>query len=82
MDEKRFLLGQALEVKVICHRDRKNPQYTQDQHCELVTVLDCIAADGRVIPCMYIYTGSRHLLGWHTGIPDKEQATLAWSNKG
>jgi hypothetical protein len=26
MDEKGFLLGQALKVKVICRRGRKNPR--------------------------------------------------------
>jgi hypothetical protein len=82
MDEKGFLLGQALKVKVICHRGRKNPRYTQDGNREMVTVIECISADGRVIPPMYIYKGSRHLLGWHTGVQDKEQATFAWSTKG
>jgi len=31
---------------------------------------------------MYIYKGSRHLLGWHAGVQDKEQATFAWLTKG
>jgi len=30
MDEKGFLLGQALKVKVICSRDRVNPRYNQN----------------------------------------------------
>jgi len=48
----------------------------------MVTVIECIAADGRVIPPMYIYKGGKHLLGWHAGVQDKEQATFAWSTKG
>ena len=63
MDEKGFLLGQALKVKVICRRGRKNPRYTQDGNREMVTVIECISADGRVIPPMYIYKGGKHLLG-------------------
>jgi len=63
MHEKGFLLGLALKVRVICRRGRKNPRYTQDGHREMVTVIECISADGRVIPPMYIYKGSRHLLG-------------------
>ena len=38
MDEKRFMLGQALKVKVIC---RRNPHYTQDGNREMVTVIEC-----------------------------------------
>jgi len=82
MDEKGFLHGQALKVKGICCRGQKNPQYTQDGNREMVTVIECISADGRVIPPMDIYKGSRHLLGWHAGMQDKEQATFAWSTTG
>jgi hypothetical protein len=82
MDEQGFLLGQTLKVKVICCRGRKNPRYTQDGNCEMVKVIECIAADGSVIPPMYIHKGGKHLLGWHAGVQDKEQATFAWSMKG
>jgi len=82
MDEKDFLLGQALKVKVICHRGRKNNHYTQDGNRKMVTVIECIAAEGRVIPPMYIYKGGKHLLGWHAGVQDKEQATFEWSTEG
>jgi len=82
MDEKGFLHCQALKVKVICRRGRKNPCYTLDGNREMVTVIECIAADGRVIPPIYIYKGGKHLPGWHAGVQDKEQATFAWSIKG
>jgi len=82
MDEKGLLLGQALKVKVICCRGRKNPCYTQDGNRKMVTVIVCIPADGRVIPPMYIYKGGKHLLGWYAGVQDKEQATFAWSTEG
>jgi hypothetical protein len=82
MDEKGFLLGQALKVTMICRRDRKNPHCTQNGNREMVTVIEYISADGRVIPPMYIFKGSRHLLGWHAGMKDKEQATYAWPTKG
>jgi len=51
---KAFLLGQALKQKVISHRGGKNPCYTQDGNGPKFNVIDCIAADGRVIPPMYI----------------------------
>ena len=48
----------------------------------MLTVIECISADGRVISPMYIYMGSRYLLEWHAGVQDKEQAIYAWSTKG
>jgi hypothetical protein len=63
MDEKGFVLGQALKCKVIVRAGRKNPRYVQDGNREMVTVIECVSADGRVLPPMYIYKGSAHLLG-------------------
>jgi hypothetical protein len=77
MDEKGFLLGHALKVRVICHRGRKNPHYMADGYRAMVTVIECISADGRVISPGYINMGSGHLLGWHAVVHDKERATFA-----
>ena len=82
MDEKGFLLGIALKVKVICQRNRRNPRYTQDGNREIVTVIECVSAAGKVLPPMYIYRGSAHLMGWHAGVKREEAATFAWSPKG
>ena len=82
MDEKGFLLGIALKVKVICQRNRRNPCYTQDGNREIVTVIECVSAAGKVLPPMYIYKGSAHLMGWHAGVKREEAATFAWSPKG
>ena len=54
MGEKGFLLGIALQVKVICRRDRKNPRYIQDGNREMVTVIKCVSASGEVLPPMYL----------------------------
>ena len=82
MEEKDFQLRQARKVKLICRRDRKNRCYTQHGDRAIVTPIECIVVDGRVIPPMYINKGSRHLIGWHAGMQEKEQATFAWSTKG
>jgi hypothetical protein len=55
MDEKGFMLGQALKVKVIWHRGQKNHHYSQDGNREMVTVIECMSAAGTVIPLMNIY---------------------------
>jgi len=82
LDEKDFLLGQALKVKVVCSRGRYNAYYTQDRNRKIVTVVECIAVHGRVIPPRCIYKGGKHLLEWHAGVQDKEQPTFAWLTKG
>ena len=82
MDEKGFVLGQALKCKVICRRGRKNPRYTQDGNREMVTVIECVSAAGCVLPPMYIYKGTQHLMGWHAGVEEHEKATFAYSPKG
>jgi hypothetical protein len=81
MDEKGILQGQVLKVKVIQRKGRKYPCYPHDGNREMVTVIECISTDGRVIPPMLIYKGSRHLLGYHAGVQDKEQSTFAWATK-
>jgi hypothetical protein len=82
MDEKGFMLGKALKVKVITRRGRRNPRYTQDGTREMVTVVECIAADGRVLPPLYIYKGASHTMGWHSDVQPEDEATFAWSPKG
>jgi hypothetical protein len=82
LDEDGFLLGQALKEMVILCRGRKILRYTQNGDPTMVLVIKCIAADGQGIPPMYIYQGGQHLLGWHAGVQDKQQATFGWSTKG
>jgi hypothetical protein len=79
MDEKGFLLGQTLKVTIIYCRDQKNSHYTRNGNCKIVTVIEYITTDGRVIPPMYIYKGGKHLLEWHAGMQHREQAIIAWS---
>jgi len=82
MDEKGIILGQAQKVRVIVKRARRNPRYTQDGNREMVTMVECISADGRVIPPLYIYKGSSHTMGWHSTVKKDEDVTFAYSPKG
>ena len=66
MDEKGFLLGIALKVKVICCRSGENPYYSQDGNRELVSHWMCLCYE-RGTATMYIYKGSVHLMCWHAG---------------
>ena len=57
------MLGQTLKVKVVCRKGRRNPRYIQDGNREMVTVIECVSADGSVLPPMHIYKGSSHSMG-------------------
>ena len=45
----------------------------------MVTVIECVSADGSVLPPMYIYKGPSHRMGWHAAVQAHEKATFAWS---
>jgi hypothetical protein len=70
------MLGQALKVKVICHRGRRNPRYSHDGNWAMITVIECISAADKIIPPMNIYKGAKHILGWHAGVQAKEHDTF------
>ena len=48
----------------------------------MVTIIECVSADGSVLPPIYIYKGSSYLMGWHAAVSTKEKATSAWSKTG
>jgi hypothetical protein len=81
-DEKGFLLGQGLKCRVITKRGKKSPKLTQDGSRELVTCIETISADGRVLPPMYIFKGTVHLKGWYEEVQKEDLATFATSPKG
>ena len=57
-------------------------RYIQDGNWEMATVIECISADGSVLPPMYIYKGSSHLMGWHAAVQAQGKATFSWSKTG
>ena len=69
-------------MKGICHSSGKILHSTHNRNRYMVTVIECIAADYRLIPPMYIYKEGKHLLGWHAGVQDKEETTFALFTKG
>jgi hypothetical protein len=82
MDKKGFILGKALKIKAIARRGRRNPRYTQDGTREMVTVVECVGADGCVLPPLYIYKGGSQTMGWHTTVQPDDRTTFAWSLRG
>jgi hypothetical protein len=73
MDEKGFLLGVLAKYKVICKKSKKSPKYAQDGCRELITVVECVSAVGKVLPPLVMTKGADHYMRTHNrgeGGPD------------
>ena len=84
MDEKEFLMGLASKAKVICRWGRKNPRYTCDGSRELITVLECVSAEGHLLLPMIVTKGAHHYFGNHVrgqGMPGSvyEHSPKGWT---
>ena len=70
------MMGMANRSKVIVRRGSKLQALCQDQNRELVTVVECICADGTTVSPVIIYKGAAHYYGWHPECTkDSEQET-------
>jgi hypothetical protein len=65
IDEKGFLMRLANKARVICRRGRRNSRYTCDGNRELITVLECVSAEGRLLPSIIVTKGAYHYAGNH-----------------
>lgn len=64
MDEKGVRLGIGGRVKVLVDRDQKSIQQLEDGWREMVTIIECICADGTVLAPSMVYQGVRRDLEW------------------
>ena len=86
VDEKGFQLGISDHAKVICKRRERGMtgKLATDGNRELITVIECVSGDGKVIPPFIIYKGASHYMGWyqHLGPKATEGWKFAYSKKG
>lgn len=64
MDEKGIQLGVGKKVLALVDRDQKTVHQVEDGNRELVTVLECLCADGTAIRPSVVFKGSRRDLEW------------------
>jgi hypothetical protein len=64
MDEKGIQLGIGKKVLAMVDRDQKTVQHVEDGNRELVTVIECVCADGTAIPPSVVFQGARRNLEW------------------
>lgn len=93
LDEKGFMIGLANSSRIIIRKDpstRTNAmkKAMSDGNRELVTVLECIGADGWVAPPGVIMKGQTHQRGWYSALdshdigPALEGYSYGYSDNG
>ena len=64
MDEKGVQLGVGGRVLALVDRDQKSVKHVEDGNRELVTIIECVAADGSSIRPSVVFKGVRRNLEW------------------
>ena len=72
----------ASKARVIYRRGRKNPRYTCDGSRELITVLECVSAEGYLLPPIIVTKGAYHYSGNHVRGQDTPESVYRHSPKG
>ena len=62
IDKKGFLLGISAKCRMVCKKGRKNSKYTQDGNRELITILECVSAEGVVLPPLVVTKGVNYYI--------------------
>ena len=60
MAEKGFLMGLSERLKVICIQKGQTFKMMDDGNRELLTVVESVSVDRRVLPSLIIYKGATH----------------------
>ena len=82
VDEKGFMMGLTMKVKVICKREKKNTRKNQIGKREMITLIETISAEGNVLPPIIIYKGQAHYQGRTALVKAGDTAFFAISDKG
>ncbi|KAL5499174.1 hypothetical protein ACEPAH_1692 [Sanghuangporus vaninii] len=80
MDEKGLQLGIGKRLHVLVDRNQKSVQKLENGNKELVTVVECICADGTALKPLFIMKGMRTSPSWTLDNPI--QASIASSPNG
>ncbi|KAF7335093.1 DDE-domain-containing protein [Mycena venus] len=69
MDEKGIQLGVGDRIKALVDRDQKTVQRIHTGTRDLVTIIECICADGTVLHPSVVFEGARRDLNWGADNP-------------
>jgi hypothetical protein len=76
MDEKGIQLGIGARITAMIDRDQKAVYSIEDGNRELVTVIECICADGSAIHPSVIFQGQRRNSEWGRNNPCNARSVL------
>ena len=77
MDEKGIQLGMGKRVCALVDRDQKTVHQVKDGNCELVTIIECVCADGTAIHPSAVFKGAHCNLEWGQDNPCNERWVMA-----
>ena len=86
-DESGFRLGQGKAQRVVTKHRRSAMSIPTGGIGETVTGVECIAADGWIMPPFFLFQGSFHLENWYRGQPDLPSdyivatSSTGWNNE-
>ena len=86
-DESGFQLGQGKCLRVVTKHRRSTKSFSTGGIGETVTGVECIAADGWVMPPFILFQGSYHLENWYREQPDLPDnyivatSSTGWNNE-
>ncbi|KIJ66195.1 hypothetical protein HYDPIDRAFT_46350, partial [Hydnomerulius pinastri MD-312] len=80
MDEKGVQLGVGKRTYVLVDRDQKTVHQIEEGSRELVTIIECVCADGTALAPAVIYKAKRRNLEW--GRDNPSNAYISFSPKG
>lgn len=64
MDKKGCQLGVGVRIKALIDVDQKGAQKIADGNCELITIIECVCADGTMIRPNVVFQGKWHNMEW------------------
>ena len=66
VDEKGFIAGYARQSKIIIPKAKKNQKFTvHDSNRDMITMIECIIINGKILSSIIIFADKSHLLDWH-----------------
>ena len=77
MDEKGIQLGMGKRVHALVNRDQKTVHQVEDGNRELVTIIECVCADGKAIRPSAVFKGARCNLEWGQDNPCNARWVMA-----
>lgn len=71
-DETGFVIGQGKKEAVVTAHIRSAKRIASNSSRESITIVECVNAEGKVIPPLIIPKGERHMEEWYNHIKDDD----------